>query len=109
MYSLKDADISIRRRALDLLFAMCDRSIAESVVKELLSYLAIAGALAGCVCVCVCAGALAGCVCVWLAVGVCFNYLVCVCVLREGGTVARGRERGGKRGGCEAGWRPLVA
>ena len=42
MFSLKDADISIRRRALDLLFAMCDRSIAESVVKELLSYLAIA-------------------------------------------------------------------
>ena len=42
MFSLKDADISIRRRALDLLFAMCDRSVAESVVKELLSYLAIA-------------------------------------------------------------------
>lgn len=42
MFSLKDADISIRRRALDLLFAMCDRSIAESVVKELLQYLAIA-------------------------------------------------------------------
>ena len=39
---LKDADISIRRRALDLLFAMCDRSTAESIVKELLSYLAIA-------------------------------------------------------------------
>lgn len=31
MFSLKDADISVRRRALDLLFAMCDRSIAESV------------------------------------------------------------------------------
>ena len=42
MFSLKDADISIRRRALDLLFAMCDSSIAESVVKELLAYLAIA-------------------------------------------------------------------
>lgn len=42
MFSLKDADISVRRRALDLLFAMCDRSIAESVVRELLSYLAIA-------------------------------------------------------------------
>jgi AP-2 complex subunit alpha len=40
--SLKDADISIRRRALDLVFAMCDHSIAESVVKELLTYLAIA-------------------------------------------------------------------
>ena len=33
LFSLKDADISIRRRALDLLFAMCDKSIAESVVK----------------------------------------------------------------------------
>ena len=32
-FSLKDADISIRRRALDLLFAMTDTSIAESVVK----------------------------------------------------------------------------
>jgi AP-2 complex subunit alpha len=42
MFSLKDSDISIRRRALDLLFAMCDRSIAESVVKELLQYLSAA-------------------------------------------------------------------
>ena len=32
-FSLKDADISIRRRALDLLFAMCDKSIAEPLVK----------------------------------------------------------------------------
>jgi AP-2 complex subunit alpha len=32
-FSLKDADISIRRRALDLLFAMTDKSCAESVVK----------------------------------------------------------------------------
>jgi AP-2 complex subunit alpha len=51
MFSLKDADISIRRRALDLLFAMCDRSIAESVVKELLQVrLGIAIACAGLLC-----------------------------------------------------------
>jgi AP-2 complex subunit alpha len=42
MFSLKDSDISIRRRALDLLFAMCNKDVAQSVVKELLSYLAIA-------------------------------------------------------------------
>jgi AP-2 complex subunit alpha len=33
IFSLKDSDISIRRRALDLLFAMCDHSISESIVK----------------------------------------------------------------------------
>jgi AP-2 complex subunit alpha len=33
LFSLKDSDISIRRRALDLLFAMCDHSISESIVK----------------------------------------------------------------------------
>ena len=42
LLSLKDADLSIRRRALDLLFAMCDRSNAISIVKELLSYLSVA-------------------------------------------------------------------
>jgi AP-2 complex subunit alpha len=42
MFSLKDSDISIRRRALDLLFAMCNKDVAQAVVKELLSYLAIA-------------------------------------------------------------------
>mmetsp|Transcript_11333 Transcript_11333/g.41471 ORF Transcript_11333/g.41471 Transcript_11333/m.41471 type:complete len:955 (+) Transcript_11333:136-3000(+) len=37
--SLKDNDISIRRRALDLLFAMCDESNARVIVDELLEYL----------------------------------------------------------------------
>ncbi len=41
-FSLKDADISIRRRALDLLFCMCNRDAAASVVKELLSSLSLA-------------------------------------------------------------------
>lgn len=34
--SLKDADVSIRRRALDLLFAMCDKTNVVDIVKELL-------------------------------------------------------------------------
>ena len=37
--SLRDPDISIRRRALDLLYAMCDRENARKVVEELLNYL----------------------------------------------------------------------
>lgn len=37
--SLRDTDISIRRRALDLLYAMCDRENARKVVEELLNYL----------------------------------------------------------------------
>lgn len=40
-FSLKDADVSIRRRALDLLFNMCNTEVAASIVKELLSVLAI--------------------------------------------------------------------
>ncbi|KNC48830.1 AP-2 complex subunit alpha-2 [Thecamonas trahens ATCC 50062] len=39
MSSLRDADISIRRRAMDLLFAMCDSSNSEEIVTELLDYL----------------------------------------------------------------------
>jgi AP-2 complex subunit alpha len=42
LFSLKDADISIRRRALDLLFALCNKEVAPPIVKELLTYLAIA-------------------------------------------------------------------
>ena len=37
--SLRDADVSIRRRALDLLFAMCNRTNAPDIVAELLRYL----------------------------------------------------------------------
>lgn len=42
IYSLKDRDISVRRRALDLLYSMCDNSNAKVIVGELLKYLAIA-------------------------------------------------------------------
>ncbi|EFJ50611.1 hypothetical protein VOLCADRAFT_120602 [Volvox carteri f. nagariensis] len=42
MASLKDPDVSIRRRALDLLFAMCDAHSATQVVSELLKYLVTA-------------------------------------------------------------------
>ncbi|KAH6560473.1 hypothetical protein BASA62_010483 [Batrachochytrium salamandrivorans] len=40
--SLKDKDISVRRRALDLLFSMCDHESARDTVSELLSYLVTA-------------------------------------------------------------------
>eukprot|EP00884_Botryococcus_braunii_P018832 jgi/Botrbrau1/5632/Bobra.55_1s0021.1 len=37
--SLKDPDVSIRRRALDLLFTMCTPSNAPNIVQELVDYL----------------------------------------------------------------------
>ncbi|KAF8516148.1 adaptin N terminal region-domain-containing protein [Hysterangium stoloniferum] len=40
--SLRDKDISVRRRALDLLYSMCDVDNAEVVVEELLRYLRVA-------------------------------------------------------------------
>jgi len=40
LYGLKDADVTIRKRALNLVFLMCDKSNALVVVKELLSHLA---------------------------------------------------------------------
>jgi AP-2 complex subunit alpha len=42
MFSLKDADISIRRRALGLLFALCNSELAVDLVKDLLDVLALA-------------------------------------------------------------------
>src|SRR6266545_5479076 len=40
--SLRDKDISVRRRALDLLYSMCDTDNSELVVGELLRYLRVA-------------------------------------------------------------------
>ncbi|KAL3140296.1 hypothetical protein ABBQ38_004564 [Trebouxia sp. C0009 RCD-2024] len=40
--TLKDADISIRRRGLDLLFTMCNNQNVRDIVDELLKYLEIA-------------------------------------------------------------------
>ncbi|KAK0556402.1 hypothetical protein OC846_001227 [Tilletia horrida] len=40
--SLRDKDISVRRRALDLLYSMCDVTNAKVIVAELLRYLHIA-------------------------------------------------------------------
>lgn len=37
--SLKDRDISVRRKGLDLLYSMCDTTNARSIVNELLKYL----------------------------------------------------------------------
>lgn len=39
--SLSDRDISVRRRALDLLYSMADRSNYQSIIKELLHYLTL--------------------------------------------------------------------
>ncbi|KAA1471479.1 Adaptor protein complex AP-2 alpha subunit [Dentipellis sp. KUC8613] len=40
--SLRDRDISVRRRALDLLYSMCDVDNSEVIVAELLRYLRVA-------------------------------------------------------------------
>lgn len=40
--SLKDRDISVRRRALDLLYSMCDTTNSKVIVGELLRYLQVA-------------------------------------------------------------------
>lgn len=42
LFSLKDADVSIRRRALDLVCSMCDYSNCRETTAELLTYLAAA-------------------------------------------------------------------
>ncbi|KAI9282538.1 adaptin N terminal region-domain-containing protein [Sporodiniella umbellata] len=42
LLSLRDKDISVRRRGLDLLYSMCDTSNAKVVVSELLRYLQVA-------------------------------------------------------------------
>lgn len=39
---LSDKDISIRRRALDVLYCMCDDKLAKKIVSELLRYLIVA-------------------------------------------------------------------
>jgi AP-2 complex subunit alpha len=44
LVSLKDSDISVRRRALDLLFVMCDTDNAERIVDELVAHLVMADA-----------------------------------------------------------------
>ncbi len=38
-YLQTERDVSVRQRAVDLLYAMCDRSNAEEIVAEMLSYL----------------------------------------------------------------------
>ncbi|GAA5886738.1 hypothetical protein JCM5296_006388 [Sporobolomyces johnsonii] len=40
--SLRDKDISVRRRGLDLLYSMCDTSNSKAIVGELLKYLVVA-------------------------------------------------------------------
>ncbi|CAO3631886.1 unnamed protein product [Cunninghamella blakesleeana] len=42
LMSLRDKDISVRRRGLDLLYSMCDTSNAKIIVSELLRYLQVA-------------------------------------------------------------------
>jgi len=42
LFSLKDPDISIRRRALDLVYSMCDTTTVKETVSELLAFLATA-------------------------------------------------------------------
>lgn len=37
-----ERDVSVRQRAVDLLYAMCDKSNSEEIVAEMLDYLKIA-------------------------------------------------------------------
>jgi hypothetical protein len=71
----QDADVSVRRQALDLVFAMCDSSNAQDIVGELTTNLATADAaireeMVGRLCMWMCGcGCVCGCVCVCLWVG----------------------------------------
>jgi AP-2 complex subunit alpha len=38
LVSLRDPDISIRRRALDILYLLCTAQISERVIEELIKY-----------------------------------------------------------------------
>lgn len=38
-FTQTERDVSVRQRAVDLLYAMCDRSNAKQIVAEMLSYL----------------------------------------------------------------------
>lgn len=40
--SLRDKDISVRRRGLDLLYSMCDTTNSKTIVAELLKYMQVA-------------------------------------------------------------------
>ena len=44
LLSLKDADISVCRRTLDLLFVICNTNNAKRIVNELVAYLVLADA-----------------------------------------------------------------
>jgi len=37
-----ERDVSVRQRAVDLLYAMCDRANVEDIVQEMLAYLELA-------------------------------------------------------------------
>jgi hypothetical protein len=39
LFPQTERDVSVRQRAVDLLYAMCDRSNAQQIVAEMLSYL----------------------------------------------------------------------
>ena len=41
MSALRDKDISVRRRGLDLVYSMCDETNSKRIVAELLSYLSV--------------------------------------------------------------------
>ena len=38
-YFQTERDVSVRQRAVDLLYAMCDKNNAEEIVSEMLTYL----------------------------------------------------------------------
>ena len=83
LFAPQDPDLSIRRRALDLLFTMTDASNAPAVVGELAKYLTVAGGAGWCF-----DTRGSHCVCVWACVFVCVCLCVCVCVFVSAWVVA---------------------
>ncbi len=52
----QDPDVSVRKRALDLLFTMCDSTNAADTVEELLKYLTVSKADTPATMACACTG-----------------------------------------------------
>lgn len=42
MFFQTERDVSVRQRAVDLLYAMCDKTNSEEIVAEMLAYLELA-------------------------------------------------------------------
>ncbi|CDQ93615.1 unnamed protein product [Oncorhynchus mykiss] len=77
-----ERDVSVRQRAADLLYAMCDRSNAKQIVAEMLSYLETAdySIREEMVRVCLCVYCMfSPSECLWVYACMCVFALMCLC------------------------------